>query len=318
MRILVTGANGFVGRALCKDLTNDGHEVLRGMRVSDGFPATCEITDQTSPEEMLNLFLGVDCIIHLAARVHAVEKATEKAKIAYNCTNIEWPTRLALAASEAGVSRLIFLSSIGVCGNDTKNTVFTEDDVPSPQNLYSHSKWKAEQSLREISNNSNLEVVILRPTLVYGEEAKANFLSLLSVVRSGLPMPFATLHNRRSFLYLGNLVAALSISITHPKAAGQTFIVSDGTPISFVEIFSDLSRMMGHKPRMFPCPKWILMLIGNVIGRRQKIQSLVNNLEVDSSKIERMLDWHPPYTIQQGLERTVAWYMRSIEHARSS
>lgn len=315
MRILVTGANGFVGRALCKDLIKDGHEVLRGMRINDGFPGTCEITDLTPQEKMLKLFLGVDCIIHLAARVHAVDKATEEARIAYNLTNTEWPTRLALAASEAGVRRLIFLSSIGVCGNDTNRTVFTEADAPSPQNLYSHSKWKAEQSLREISNNSNLELVILRPTLVYGEDAKANFLRLLSAVRGGMPMPFATLYNRRSFLYLGNLVAALSICVTHPKAAGQTFIVSDGAPISLVDLYSELSRLMGHKPRMFPCSRWILMLIGNVIGRRQKIQSLVNNLEVDSSKIERMLDWHPPYTIQQGLKRTVAWYMRSVEHA---
>jgi nucleoside-diphosphate-sugar epimerase len=313
MRILVTGANGFVGRRLCAFLYANGHYVRKAVRIGDGSPDTCPMNESTPDTDLRAVLKDIDCVIHLAARVHAIESPTATTKSAYDLTNVQWTKRLATAAREAGVCRFIFLSSIGVCGSDSRTRPFCEQHEPSPQNLYASSKWDAEKELAKIGGVGSMELVIIRPALVYGEEVKANFLSLLSAINLGIPLPFGSLTNRRSFLYLDNLVSVLGCCVDHPAAAGQTFHVCDGESIALPDLQSTLSLLMGRKPRMFPCPKWLLEFAGKIFRQRQKTQSLLNSLEVDSSKIRKILHWTPPYTAQQGMARTVAWYMKTVD-----
>ncbi len=312
MRILVTGANGFVGRALCGNLTQDGHDVRRAVRAHDGLENTVEINEMTSGTIVQEALSGVECIVHLAGRAHFLGRINPENEAAYKETNAHFTKRLALLAHSAGVRRFVFISSIKVCGEESKDGPLTEEAVPSPVDIYAISKWEAEQALREIEKETGLEVVIIRPPLVYGEGVKANFLKLLSAVRLGIPLPFSLLKNKRSFVYLQNLVSALSACAVHPKAAGETFHISDNEPLTLPYLVGELARAMGRKTRLFPCPKWLLKLFGRIIGKPQQTGSLVNDLEVDGSRIGGVLNWYPPYSFQQGVEKTVEWYLHSV------
>ena len=210
MRILITGANGFVGSALCDYLKKAGHEVRRAVRVQDGLVDTVEINESTSLAKVEESLVGVECIIHLAGRAHFLGKINPDKEAAYKETNVEFTKRLALLAHHVGVHRFVFVSSIKVCGEESTGGPLTEKAVPSPVDIYAISKWEAEQALRAIEQETGLEVVIIRPPLVYGEGVKANFLKLLSAVRLGIPLPFSLLANKRNFVYLQNLVSALT------------------------------------------------------------------------------------------------------------
>ncbi len=311
MRILVTGANGFVGRALCRNLTQDGHDVRRAVRAHDGLENTVEINEMTSGAKVQEALSGVECIVHLAGRAHFLGRVNQDTEAAYKETNVQFTKRLALFAHNAGVRRLVFISSIKVCGEESKDGPLTEEAAPSPVDLYAISKWEAEQALREIEKETGLEVVIIRSPLVYGEGVKANFLKLLSAVRLGVPLPLSLLVNKRSFIYLQNLVSALSACATHPRAAGETFHISDNESLTLPYLVGELARAMGRKTRIFPCPKWLLKSFGRTFGRQQQIGSLVNDLEVDSSHIRRVLEWSPPFDFQQGIQKTVEWFLRN-------
>lgn len=315
MRILVTGANGFIGRELCIFLTKAGHEIRRAVRVQDGLANTVEISESTSPGKVREALCGVECVIHLAAQVHVLGKSNPDRDAAYRETNVQFPKRLALIAHDAGVRRFVFISSIKVCGEVSESGPFKEEDVPSPIDSYAISKWEAEQALREVEKKSGIEVVIVRPPLVYGEGVKANFLTLLSAIRLGIPLPFSLLTNKRSFLYLPNLVSALSICAVHPKAAGETFHVSDDESVTLPRLVDELAMAMGRKTRLFPFPKRFLMLGGKLTGKYQQVGSLVNDLEVDDTKIRGLLGWSPPYTFQQGIKKTVEWYLCNTDTA---
>lgn len=313
MRILVTGANGFVGSALCDYLNKAGHDVCRAVRIHDGLANTVEINEATSSEKVNKALRGVECIVHLAGRAHFLGKINPDKQAAYKETNVEFTRRLALLAHKAGVRRFVFVSSIKVCGEASRAGPFTERTIPSPIDIYAISKWEAEQALRLIEKETGLEVVIIRPPLVYGEGVKANFLKLLSAVLNGIPLPFATLKNKRSFIYLQNLVTALSACVVSPRAGGETFHVSDVVSLSLGRLVNELACAMGHHARVFPCPKWLLVGLGEITGRQQQIGSLVNPLEVDSARIREVLGWSPPVSFEQGIQKTVDWFLHRDE-----
>lgn len=313
MRILVTGAKGFVGSALCDYLHKEGHDVCRAVRNHDGLPNTVEINESTSHEKVYEALCGVECIVHLAGRAHFLGKVNPVKKISYKETNVEFTKRMALLAHKAGVQRFVFVSSIKVCGEESQRGPFTERAIPSPIDIYAISKWEAEQGLRQIEKETGLEVVIVRPPLVYGEGVKANFLRLLSAVKNGMPLPFAWLTNKRSFIYLQNLVTALSACALSPSARGETFHVADNESLTPRDLVTALAHAMGRQARVFPCPLWVLRGLGKVTGRQQQIGSLVNDLEIDSSHIRSLLRWSPTVSFEQGIQKTADWFLHRDE-----
>jgi nucleoside-diphosphate-sugar epimerase/glycosyltransferase involved in cell wall biosynthesis len=310
MRILVTGANGFVGKALCRYLSQCGHEVRRAVRVQDGLTNTVELNETTSATAIEEALRGMECIVHLAGRAHFLGRINPAKEAAYKETNVKFTQRLALLAHRAGVRRFVFVSSIKVCGEESRFGPLTEKAIPSPLDIYAISKWEAEQALRNVEKETGLEVVIIRPALVYGEGVKANFLKLLSAVYRGIPLPFSLLTNKRSFIYLQNLVTALSACALDARAAGATFHVSDAKSLSLPHLVNELARAMGYKARVFPCPKWLLVVLGKVTGKQQQVGSLVNNLEVDSTRIRTLLEWSPTVSFEQGIQKTVDWFLQ--------
>jgi UDP-glucose 4-epimerase len=308
MRILVTGANGFIGKRLCHILEEGGHEVVRAVRNLNSISNAIELSELTPDAEIVSAFVGIDCVIHLAAKVHAAESSSKKIKNQYIIVNVDWVRRLASAASMSNVSRFVFVSTIAANGNDSKGVKFSELSQLNPQNIYSLSKLEAEIALQEIRVASKLEIVIVRPTLVYGEGVSANFLSLLKLVDSGIPLPFRGLHSYRSFLYVGNLVSAIAVCAVHPRAAGHTFNVSDGNSVGLMDLCRCISNNLGRRQVTFSLPRSAFVFFGEVFRQKQRISSLTNSLEVDSSKITRELEWRPPYSFEEGIERTVAWY----------
>ena len=313
MQFLITGAAGFVGSALCGHLRNSGHDVIRGVRIRDSQINTVEINESTQTANLLNAMAGVECVVHLAGRAHYLGKIDPAKQAAFKETNVGFTKRLALLAHQAGVRRFVFVSSIKVCGEESHQTPFAEQVTPSPQDIYAISKWEAEQALRLIESETGLEVVIVRPPLVYGEGVKANFRTLLSALKYGVPLPFSALTNKRSFIYLQNLVTALSACAISPLAQGETFHVSDGASVRLPELLTALASGMNRPARLFPCPLWVLRLLGKVAGKTQQIGSLVNNLEIDSTHIRARLGWVPAVSFEQGIQNTAKWFLRSEE-----
>lgn len=306
MRILVAGATGFIGSALCVYLRKAGHEVRRGVRVHDGLVNTFEMT---SPEKVGEAVRGVECVIHLAGRAHQLGELNRGQQAGNEETDVALARQLAWAAHHVGVRRFVFVSSIKVCGAASPGGPLTEEVLLSPPDPYAILKWEAEQALREVERKSRIEVVIVRPSLVYGEGVKANFLRLLSAVYFGVPLPFARLTNKRSILYLPNLISALVACAVHPKAAGETFHISDDQSVTLPQLVSELSAAMGRPARIVPCPESALLRLGKLVGMQRQVGSLVNDLEVSSAKIRNLLEWSPPYTLQQGIQETAAWYL---------
>ena len=310
--ILVTGASGFVGRRLCPEIINRGGRVRAALRTPDW---TCkdiesvnagEIDGQTNWREALR---DVDVVIHLAARVHVMREGSHNPLEEFRRVNVAGTEHLARSAALNGVKRLVFASSVKVNGEATLDDIkFSESESSSPRDPYGISKWEAEQTLHRVAAETGMEIVILRPPLVYGPEVKGNFAQMLKALARGIPLPLASAHNLRSLLYVENLVDALLVCATHPAAAGQTYLVSDGEDVSTPDLLRKLGNAMKRPARLFPCPPALLKLAGRLIGRADQIERLLGSLRVDSGKIRRELDWKPPYSLQQGLQATAAWY----------
>jgi len=327
MNVLVTGANGFVGAALCRTLVASGATVFGTVRSSskagelpDGVqPVVLGLDDLSPLDAIAGRFNG---IVHLAARVHQMQETAADPLDAYRAVNTRATEKLARWAAGHAVRRFVFLSSIKVNGEGqnfsaTPHT-YTEQDAAAPQDPYGISKWEAEQALRRIAEETGLETVILRPTLIYGPAVKANFRQLLRLVKSGLPLPLSRVHNARSLLYLENLVDAIRVSLSHEKAAGQTFLVSDGKDLSTPELIRGLGQALARPARLFPfSPRW-LDGIGRLTGKSSAVQRLLGTLRVDSHKIRQILDWQPPYTVNQGLAATATAYLERIVEERQS
>lgn len=249
---------------------------------------------------------GVDALVHCAARVHVMQDDAADPLDAYRLVNVEGTLNLARQAATAGVQRFVFVSSIKVNGEASlSGQPFTTDDVPTPLDPYGVSKLEAEQGLRELEAQTGMDVVIVRPTLVYGPGVKANFASMMLWVERGVPLPMGAIHNARSMVALDNLVDLLVTCLKHPAAAGQTFLVSDGEDVSTTELLRRTAQAMGKKALLLPVPAFLLELGAAMLGKRAVAQRLCGSLQVDIEKTRRLLGWKPPLTLNQGLKKAV-------------
>lgn len=304
-RVLVTGASGFIGRALCGRLAAAGHEVIPAVRRKAGFPKEVLVGDIGSSTDWNTALAGCDTVVHLAARVHLMRDDVHCSLESYRETNTEATLNLARQALLSGVRRFVFISSIKVNG-EGGDVAYLETSVPEPQDAYAISKWEAEQGLLRIAADTGLEVVLLRPPLVYGPGVKANFLRLMQMIQKGWPLPLGAIRNRRSLLYLGNFVDAIQLCVEHPDAAGQTFLLDDGEPISTPDLVRAIARAMDRPARLLAVPVGVLEMAGAMLGKRAAVARLSGSLYVDSSLIRSRLGWTPPYSMEAGLAETVA------------
>ena len=308
-RILVTGADGFVGRALCDALAASGCVPRRALRAARaGNAGAVAVGDIGPATEWRAALAGVGCVVHLAARTHVLRETVADPLAEYRRINVAGTERLARSAAAHGVRRLVFLSSVKVNGERTVARPYTEDKAPRPEDAYGVSKREAEQALAGIAAETGLQVVILRPPLVYGPGVKGNFLRLMRLVARGVPLPLGAVENRRSVVYLGNLVDAIVKAADAPRAAGRTYLVADGEDVSIADLVRGLAAALDVKPRLLPVPLAALNLAATLVGRRAEFTRLTGSLQVDSSRIRRELDWRPSFTLAQGLERTAKWY----------
>lgn len=314
--ILVTGSTGFVGTALCERLLVYNHSVRGSVWVeesSTNIPVGIEVSrinsigPNTDWSEALS---GIDTVIHLAARVHIMNDTSCDPLVEFRQVNVAGTKRLASEAAKAGVNRLVFISSIKVNGEETE-VPYTLDSTPNPSDPYGISKWEAEQCLRQIEAETGMEVVVVRPTLVYGPGVKANFLNMMKIIQRGIPLPLASITNKRSLIYIGNLVDALATCSTHPTAAGKTYLVSDGEDVSTPELIRRVARALGKPARLVPITPIMLRLAGAMAGKSAAVNRLTGSLTVDSSKIRHELGWIPPFTMAEGLRVTAEWFKRS-------
>ena len=310
--IAVTGASGFVGRALCQALADQGVPFRALVRTPDAtLPQARVIGDIGADTEWAAALLGVSCIVHCAARVHVMQDTEADPLAAFRRVNVEGTRHLAHSAVQAGVQRLVFLSSLKVLGEQTAPGLrFNSLTPPAPEDAYGRSKWEAEQALWAVSRLTGLEVVVVRPPLVHGPGVKANFLRLMQAVARGLPLPFGQVHNQRSLLALGNLTDLLQLCTRHPDAPGQTFLASDDQDVSTPDLVRELAAAMGRPPRLLPVPVSWLRWAGRLTGRLHQIERLIGSLQVDIGHTREVLNWSPRLTLQQGLRLTVQGFTR--------
>lgn len=303
-RVLVTGATGFVGRAVCSQLMAAGHAVTPAVRRGSGLPNEVGVGDVGPSTDWRIALAGCDVVVHLAARVHVMRDEANDPLTEFRVVNTEGTLNLARQAAQAGVKRFIFISTIKVNGEGCE-APYRETDVPAPEDAYAISKWEAEQGLWQIAADTGLEVVILRPPLVYGPGVKANFLRLMQLVKRGWPLPLGAIRNKRSLLYLGNFVDAIRLCVEHPAAAGQTFLLDDGEPVSTPELIRAIARALGRSARLLAVPVGVLEAAGTLLGKRAAVARLTDALFVDGSAIRARLGWTPPYSMAAGLASTV-------------
>lgn len=312
-RILLTGSTGFIGTELLKQLKLKKYFINVSSRSSlekidevQNFKIN-QIDNNSNWSEALD---KVNCVIHCAGIAVENNKSNANDLDNYHRINVEGTSNLAYQAAAKGVKRFIFLSSIKVNGERTNvSSNFKNTDVPKPENIYAISKWKAEQFLQAISKQTGLEIVIIRAPMVYGEGVKGNFLRLLNLINKGMPLPFGSVNNLRSFISLENLVDLIICCINHPQATGQTFLVSDGEDISTPNLIKKIAMIMKKKAVLIPVPISIIKLTGKIIRKTKKINSLINSLQIDNFFTKETLKWEPPINLDKGLNKTVEWYL---------
>lgn len=323
MKFLITGANGFVGQTLCGELLRHGLSVRAAVRSAAQLPHGAEVVpvgDIDGDTDWMNALRGVDVVIHLAARVHVMKELAADPLAEFLKVNLQGTENLAQQAARAGVKRLIYVSSIKVNGESTfspgrpsagvraDQDVFSESGKPDPHGPYAISKWRAEQALLHIARETGMEVVIVRPPLVYGPGVKGNFAGLLAAIEKGIPLPLAGANNARSLVYAGNLADALIVCATHPAAAGQTYIVSDGEAVSTADLIDKIAGALGRRNRSFYFPPGLLRAVAALLGRSDQMERLFGSLRVSDKKIRSELGWTPPCSLDQGLRATADWY----------
>ncbi len=313
MRILVTGATGFVGRQLVGDLVDAGASVRAVVRRPDGTTKTAGIETVVIPTigrttDWSAALDGVDAVVHLAAQVHDTSRVTPAALAIYEEVNAYGTGRLASEAARAGVRRFVFVSSIKAMGEATTERPYFATDPPAPEDAYGRSKLEGERLLLAIAASSPLESVIVRPPLVYGPGVKANFLTMLRWVERGWPLPLGAVHSRRSMINVWNLSNLLLTCVHHPRAAGQTFLASDGVDLTIPELLRAIARYMDRNLRLVDVPPALLEMGATLFGLGPQVRRLVRSLQVDPGSTFSRLDWSPPVSTQDGLQRTVKDY----------
>jgi len=309
--ILVTGANGFVGTALCEVLLEQGFKVKAAVRkvASQSASNAVSIGEINSDTDWIDALSEVDTVIHLAARVHVMHETATDALTAYRKVNVAGTVHLAQAAVTAGVKRFIFLSSIKVNGESTPpNQPYSPEDMPAPVDPYGISKLEAEIALQQLAKDTALDVVIIRPPLIYGPGVKANFKSMLSIVNKGLPLPLGAIHNKRSLIAIDNLIDFIICCINHPAAANETFLVSDGLDVSTPDLLKQVAKALNKKLFLIPVPSALLQFFASAMGKKTLAQRLCESLQVDISKTHTLLGWTPSIKLEEALLKTALFY----------
>ena len=311
-KICVTGAEGFIGMSLCKALSSLNKAIRGFVRTIDSNKNSSEIEyvpvgDISSKINWKDQLKGYDCIVHCAGKAHNMSK--NKDFDVYHLVNTESTRRLAEQAAEAGVKRLVFLSTIKVNGESTgkisSREAFTNNDMPDPQGAYAISKLKAEEVLWKISTKTGLEVVVVRLPLVYGKDVKGNLARLIKLIKSDIPLPLSMIKNQRSMIGIDNLVDLLICCTDHPNAAGKTFLVSDGKDLSTSELINFIASSMGRKARLFPVPLFLLKFLGFIFGKQKEVNRLIGSLKINSNYTKKMLNWKPPLSVEEGIRKMV-------------
>lgn len=319
MKVLVTGVNGFVGKELARELINDDKFLISGAVRSLGqkmsYPlknvdikVVGDVHGETDWTEALS---GVHAVVHLAARVHVMNESDVDSYNAYKQVNVDGTANLVKQAVAHGVKRFIYLSSIKVNGEE-RDRVYTENDQPMPEGSYAISKWKAEELLKRVAQEAGIELIIIRPPLVYGAGVQANFLKLIDFVNRGNIVPFGMFVHKRSLIFVGNLVSAIKLCLTHPKAPGNTFLVSDGEDMSVRDLVAYIADALKVKILQIPVPIWSINFIGRIIGKSQTTKRLTMPLCVNCNQIKNSLGWIPPFSVNEGISFTVDWYQGHV------
>ena len=301
--ILVTGANGFLGRALSLELKARQFAV-RGALRADAKAEEVNIGDLGPDTHWQEALAGIDTIVHTAARAHILSDTASDPLSEYRKVNVEGTLNLARQAAAASVIRFIFIRSIKVNGESTlPGKPFAADDQPNPEDPYGISKWEAEVGLQRLANETGMEVVIIRPPLVYGPGVKANFLRMMRWINRGLPLPLGSIDNNRSLVALANLVDLIINCIEHPAAANQIFLAGDGQDVSTTELLCRMGKALDKPARLLPCPVSLLSVVAALLGRKEMVRRLTGSLQVDISRARSLLGWEPPITLKEGLRR---------------
>ena len=312
--VLITGANSFVGQQLCAEMCQQGWHVKAAVRTPCQFPPGIELvsvgsidgeTDWTEALKMVNV------VVHLAARVHVMNDKSVSPLDSFMKINMTGTEHLAQSSAKNGVRRLVYISSIKVNGEETiGEQVFTADDIPAPTDPYAISKYEAEQALITISTATGMDVVIIRPPLVYGPGVKANFRTMMQWLVRGIPLPLGLIHNARSLVALDNLVDFIITCSKHSAAAGQVFLVSDGDDMSTPVLLKRLAKSLSVSARLIPVPVFILWMAAALIGKKDITQRLCGSLRLDIRKNRDVLGWSPPYSVDKGLDETAKAFFR--------
>ena len=305
MNILITGSNGFLGQYLCQHLAEQSYRILAQTRKPQKFThsAVTNINFDLN-DDLDNIDLSqVDVIAHCAGRAHVMNETATSPLDAYRQTNVQGTLDLAKKAVQSGVKRFIYLSSIKVNGEETQEIPFKPDDLFKSNDPYGVSKYEAEQALLELAKSAKLEVVIIRPVLIYGPHVKANFKSMVALAKKKLPLPIGCLDNKRSMVSVYNLADLIEVCLTHPNAKNEIFLVSDQNDISVKQLFEKLAYYQNNKLMMIPVPKSLISLLASLVGKKAVASRLCSELVVDTSKNTKLLDWTAPYSVDASLEK---------------
>jgi len=304
--ILITGATGFVGSRLLEHALQQGFPVRRALRraVDDAVVGDLVVGDLTPDTNWREALRDIEVVVHLAARVHVMSDKVADPLVEFRKVNTDATLNLARQAAQSGVKRFIYLSSIKVNGEETEpGESFSPDDEFVSTDPYGLSKYEAEKGLLALAKNTNMEVVIIRPPLVYGPAVKANFASMINWVSRGVPLPFGAVRNQRSLVALDNLVSFIIHCLTHPKAANEVFLVSDGEDVSTTELLQQVAKAFGKKPFLIPVPVDLMKFAANILGKGDVANRLFGSLQVDSSKAKKLLGWKPVITMDEQLKK---------------
>jgi nucleoside-diphosphate-sugar epimerase len=311
-KVLITGANGFVGQTVCQYLMNSEIPIRKVLRKKPDHQESqdCHIVGDINAHTDWSSALGqIDSIVHLAARAHIMKDTSSNPLNEFRRINVEGTVNLARQAARANIRRFIFISSIKVNGEKTEGKGFTEKDKPAPEDPYGISKFEAEQELHQVARETGLDVVILRPPLIYGPLVKANFYQLMNTIYNGWPLPLGRVNNQRSLLYVGAFANAIKTCLMHPNASGKTFLVSDKKALSTSDLVIKLGEFLNRSPRLLNVPVSWMKLGGKFLGKTAAIDKLTSSLIIDNSKIQQELNWSSPYSIDLGMQKTAEWFL---------